>query len=138
MQNPLGGMLLSTLPMPGWSPAAAVHDALASGHIVHFPLDSAQAPRHRRWPLEGQSITVNTFGPFAVYRNRCAALWIGVRWEAGRIRCTVAPMPEPRPDEALDPYIDRWSGAYVGLIRDGLRFGPESLRGSGGFWDAIR
>lgn len=133
-----GRALLSTMPHPDWALPSALLEPLKAGRIVWFPLDGSLTPEHRRLDLCGQGIPINPFGSLLVRETGCAALWVTSRWEGGRIRCIVEDMPEPRPDESSEAFVERWNEAYLAQVKRGLRAGPENLKGAGGFWENIR
>ena len=109
-------------------------DEIQKGTLIGFAADSPAAEDGLPFEFLGREITLSTFVPRLMHKQRAAGLWWQALWQGDRIRIELERLPDPDEDEPMEEWCRRWCAAYLSKIERVMRGDPRNLVLNHGIW----
>jgi lauroyl/myristoyl acyltransferase len=115
----------------------AIVNQIKSGTTIGLLADTPMARDSLTLDFLGRTIELPLQIPKLIQRFDIASFWCCPLWHQGRIVVQLEPLPEPRADEPVHIWCERWFAAYLARLEPVMRGHPENLGLFSGIWGNV-
>jgi hypothetical protein len=114
---------------------------IGKGTLIGFAAESRDTDNGIVLDFLGRSIAISTMVPRLIWKLKTRSMWWHALWTdpvegkgGERARIELEMLPDPEPDEPLEPWCRRWLDAYLERVARIMQGDPRNLNLRHGIW----